>query len=136
MSFRKKLCYIIMCYYHSTSCILYIIEKYQKLENEKKTTRSVRKTHVGTMIRYQSLSMPVMVLSTCIDEDEKINVECDDEKNVNTVSNNTGSDSSLKEGRYIYIFIIVAKYIRMHKKGKTSNIELTFYSNYFMYLII
>lgn len=75
------------------------LEKYQKLENEKKTTRSVRKTHVGAMIKYQSLSMPVMVLSeTCVDEDEKINVECDDEKNVNTVSNNTGSDSSLKEG--------------------------------------
>ncbi|KAL6422337.1 hypothetical protein ACFW04_010589 [Cataglyphis niger] len=76
------------------------LEKYQKLESEKKTTRSVRKTHVGTMIRYQSLSMPVMVLSqTYINEDEKINVECDDEKNVNTVSNNTASDGSLKEGR-------------------------------------
>ncbi|XP_072754563.1 vacuolar protein sorting-associated protein 72 homolog [Anoplolepis gracilipes] len=74
------------------------LEKYQKLESEKKTTRSVRKPHVGTMIRYQSLSMPVMVLSeTCVNEDEKINVECDDEKNVNTVSN-TGSDNSLKEG--------------------------------------
>lgn len=89
----------------------YIVEKYQKLESEKKTTRSVRKTHVGTMIRYQSLSMPVMVLSeTYVNEDEKINVECDDEKNVNTVSSNTASDGSLKEGRYIYFFIIVAKY--------------------------
>ncbi|GAB1866019.1 Vacuolar protein sorting-associated protein 72 homolog [Camponotus japonicus] len=74
------------------------LEKYQKLESEKKTTRSVRKTHVGTMIRYQSLSMPVMVLSeTYVNEEEKINVECDDEKNVDTASNNIGSDSSLKE---------------------------------------
>lgn len=78
---------------------LFHTEKYQKLENEKKTTRTVRKTHVGPMIRYQSLSMPVMVLSeTCVDEDEKINVECDDEKKGN--SNNAGSDSSPKEGRY------------------------------------
>ncbi|KAM0734765.1 Vacuolar protein sorting-associated protein 72-like protein [Formica fusca] len=75
------------------------LEKYQKLESEKKTTRSVRKTHVGTMIKYQSLSMPVMILSeTHVNEDEKINVECDDEKNVNIVSNNTASDGSLKEG--------------------------------------
>ncbi|XP_011691735.1 PREDICTED: vacuolar protein sorting-associated protein 72 homolog [Wasmannia auropunctata] len=72
------------------------LEKYQKLENEKKTTRTVRKTNVGPTIRYQSLSMPVMVLSeTCADE-EKINVECDDEKTGN--SNNTVSDSSPKEG--------------------------------------
>ncbi|XP_071566109.1 vacuolar protein sorting-associated protein 72 homolog [Temnothorax nylanderi] len=73
------------------------LEKYQKLENEKKTTRTVRKTHTGPMIRYQSVSMPVMVLSeTRVDEDEKINVECDDEKRGN--SNNPGSDSSPKEG--------------------------------------
>ncbi|KAL0118522.1 hypothetical protein PUN28_009295 [Cardiocondyla obscurior] len=72
------------------------LEKYQKLENEKKTTRTVRKTHVGPMIRYQSLSMPVMVLSeTHVDEDEKINVECDDE--VKESSNNPGSSSSPKE---------------------------------------
>lgn len=64
----------------------------------------MRKTHVGPMIRYQSLSMPVMVLSKTY-EDEKINVECDDEKSANTASNNTGSDSSQKEGRYlIYIY--------------------------------
>jgi len=58
----------------------------------------VRKTHIGPMIRYQSLSMPVMVLSQ-INEEEKINVECDDEKKGN--SNNTGFDSSQKEKRYI-----------------------------------
>lgn len=52
------------------------------------------------MIKYHSLSMPVMVLSEIsVDEDEKINVECDDEKKGN--SNNTGSDSSPKGGRYI-----------------------------------
>ncbi|XP_011868535.1 PREDICTED: vacuolar protein sorting-associated protein 72 homolog [Vollenhovia emeryi] len=69
------------------------LEKYQKLENEKKTTRTVRKTHVGPIIRYQSLSMPVMVLETSVDEDERINVECDDEKKGS--SNNPGSP---KEG--------------------------------------
>ncbi|KAG5313068.1 VPS72 protein, partial [Pseudoatta argentina] len=69
------------------------LEKYQKLENEKKTTRTVRKTHVGPMIRYQSLSMPVMVLSQV--NEEKINVECDDERKGN--SNNTDFDSSQKE---------------------------------------
>lgn len=78
--------------------VLTFVEKYQKLENEKKTTRAVRKTHVGSMIRYQSLSMPVMVLSEIyIDEDEKINVECDDEKKGN--SNDPGFDTSPKEGR-------------------------------------
>jgi hypothetical protein len=61
--------YFFKKYYYS----LLIIEKYQKLENEKKTTRTVRKTYVGPMIRYQSLSMPVMVLSeTNIDENDKI----------------------------------------------------------------
>ncbi|XP_018403395.1 PREDICTED: vacuolar protein sorting-associated protein 72 homolog isoform X2 [Cyphomyrmex costatus] len=69
------------------------LEKYQKLENEKKTTRTVRKAHVGPMIRYQSLSMPVMVLSEA-NEEEKINVECDDEREGN--SNNT-PDNSQKE---------------------------------------
>ncbi|XP_012531113.1 vacuolar protein sorting-associated protein 72 homolog [Monomorium pharaonis] len=72
------------------------LEKYQKLENEKKTTRTVRKTHVGPMIRYQSLSMPVMELSeTYVDEDERINVECDDERKGN--SDNTSSDSPPKQ---------------------------------------
>ncbi|XP_014484443.1 PREDICTED: vacuolar protein sorting-associated protein 72 homolog [Dinoponera quadriceps] len=63
------------------------LEKYQKLESEKKNTRTVRKTHVGPMIRYQSLSMPVMVLSeTCGDDHvERSNVDkCDDDKNTNT----------------------------------------------------
>lgn len=75
------------------------LEKYQKLENEKKTTRTVRKTHSGPMIRYQSLSMPVMVLSeTHVDDrDEKINVECDEEKQANAISNCTDSDSCSKE---------------------------------------
>lgn len=42
---------------------LNVAEKYQKLENEKKNTRTVRKTHSEPMIRYQSLAMPVMVLA-------------------------------------------------------------------------
>lgn len=42
------------------------------------------------MIRYQSLSMPVMVLSeeNFDKEDNKINIEEDDEKNVNVNSEN------------------------------------------------
>lgn len=91
-----------MQFWEITVAILYITEKYQKLENEKKNTRTVRKTHVGPMIRYQSLSMPIMVLSeTCVDE--KINVESDDQ--TNTVANNNGSESSTKEGRYILYFV-------------------------------
>ncbi|EZA60273.1 Vacuolar protein sorting-associated protein 72-like protein [Ooceraea biroi] len=76
------------------------LEKYQKLENEKKTTRVVRKTHVGPMIRYQSLSMPVMVLSeTYVDDkdDEQINVECDNEKKANAISDNADSNNCSKE---------------------------------------
>jgi len=79
------------------------IEKYQKLENEKKTTRTVRKTHIGPMVRYQSLSMPVIVLSeTKMDEkDEKINVECEktNEKKVNAISSNTDSNNCLNKER-------------------------------------
>ncbi|KAH0955007.1 hypothetical protein HN011_004187 [Eciton burchellii] len=77
------------------------LEKYQKLENEKKTTRTVRKTHIGPMVRYQSLSMPVIVLSeTKMDEkDEKINVECEktNEKKVNAISSNTDSNNCLNK---------------------------------------
>ncbi|XP_020297599.1 vacuolar protein sorting-associated protein 72 homolog [Pseudomyrmex gracilis] len=74
------------------------LEKYQKLESEKKTTRTVRKTHVGPMIRYQSLSMPIMILSETYVEkkSETINVECDENK-IDKASNNTSSDISLKE---------------------------------------
>lgn len=69
------------------------------------------------MIRYQSLSMPVMVLSeSYVNEEEKINVECDDEKNIDTASNNIGSDNCLKEERYIHIYFIITKYKNMHKK--------------------
>lgn len=59
------------------------LEKYQKLENEKKNTRAVRKTNLTPMIRYQSFSMPIIVLSeseTAEKEEEKINVEEDDDK--------------------------------------------------------
>lgn len=48
-----------------------IVEKYHRLENEKKNARTVRKTNVGPMIRYQSLSMPLMVLSNSNKEKEK-----------------------------------------------------------------
>ncbi|XP_078041339.1 vacuolar protein sorting-associated protein YL-1 isoform X1 [Augochlora pura] len=70
------------------------LEKYQKLENEKKNTRTVRKAQTGPMIRYQSLSMPVMVLSEVnVDkEDNKINIDVDDEKSVNANSETRSSD--------------------------------------------
>lgn len=65
------------------------LEKYQKLENEKKNTRTVRKAHIGPMIRYHSMSMPVMVFSESMEkEDDKINVEGDDDKNVVANSDN------------------------------------------------
>lgn len=55
------------------------------------------------MIKYQSLSMPVIVLSeTCTDDtDNEISVECENDKRVNTASNSAGPESSeKKEGRY------------------------------------
>ena len=48
-----------------------ITEKYQRLENEKKNIRTVHKRNIGPMIRYQSLSMPVMVLTNSHKEKEK-----------------------------------------------------------------
>lgn len=82
-----------------------IAEKYQKLENEKKTTRTVRKAYVGPMIRYQSLSMPVMVLpETDVEKNDQINVECDDEEKTNPTTDNKDSDGSPKEGRYFNFF--------------------------------
>ncbi|XP_017764189.1 PREDICTED: vacuolar protein sorting-associated protein 72 homolog isoform X2 [Eufriesea mexicana] len=62
------------------------LEKYQKLENEKKNTRTVRKAQIGPMIRYQSLAMPLMILSEVNydKEEDKINIEGDDEKNANS----------------------------------------------------
>ncbi|OXU24976.1 hypothetical protein TSAR_010898 [Trichomalopsis sarcophagae] len=76
------------------------LEKYQRLENEKKNTRTVRKTNVGPMIRYQSLSMPVMVLSnshkekasksqTDTDADES---KADDSENKSTEANDNGGE--------------------------------------------
>lgn len=72
-------------------------EKYQKLENEKKNTRAVRKAHIGPMIRYHSMSMPVMVITEPIEkEDDKINVEeGDDDKNVITNSDRVSDTSGL-----------------------------------------
>ncbi|KAL2715033.1 vacuolar protein sorting-associated protein 72 [Vespula squamosa] len=73
------------------------LEKYQKLENEKKNTRVVRKAHIGPMIRYHSMSMPVMVITEPVEkEDDKINVEeGDDDKNVITNSNKVSDVSGL-----------------------------------------
>ncbi|XP_012263615.1 vacuolar protein sorting-associated protein 72 homolog [Athalia rosae] len=68
------------------------LEKYQKLENEKKNTRTVRKTNVGPTIRYQSLSMPVLMLAEMQTEgeEEKINVEAVDEKGATNASIDIG----------------------------------------------
>ncbi|KAK0183160.1 hypothetical protein PV327_001227 [Microctonus hyperodae] len=72
------------------------LEKYQKLENEKKNTRTVRKTHSEPMIRYQSLSMPIMELSDVITEKEgeKVNVDVDDEKSNGSTCNNNPVDTT------------------------------------------
>lgn len=63
---------------------LLFTEKYQKLENEKKNTRTIRKAQTGPMIRYQSLAMPIMILSEVNynKEENKMNIE-KDEKNTN-----------------------------------------------------
>lgn len=63
---------------------LLFTEKYQKLENEKKNTRTIRKAQTGPMIRYQSLAMPIMILSEVNynKEEDKMNIE-KDEKNTN-----------------------------------------------------
>ncbi|CAL7942252.1 unnamed protein product [Xylocopa violacea] len=73
------------------------LEKYQKLENEKKNTRTVRKAQTGPMIRYQSLAMPVMILSEVNHDkdDDKINIDGDDEKSGN--SENKSPDETTDE---------------------------------------
>ncbi|XP_033217925.1 vacuolar protein sorting-associated protein 72 homolog [Belonocnema kinseyi] len=82
------------------------LEKYQKLENEKKNIRAVRKTNLTPMIRYQSLSMPVIVLSefSSEKEEEKINVDVDEEKisedkicTRSTTNDVSSSNANLKE---------------------------------------
>lgn len=67
------------------------------MENEKKNTRTVRKTNVGPIIRYQSLSMPVLMLSEMQAEkdEEKINVEGDDEKSTTNAANETSDTVSV-----------------------------------------
>ncbi|XP_016921182.1 vacuolar protein sorting-associated protein 72 homolog isoform X1 [Apis cerana] len=84
------------------------LEKYQKLENEKKNTRTIRKAQTGPMIRYQSLAMPIMILSEVNynKEEDKMNIE-KDEKNTNfenkrpdeTIENSTNikSESGTKD---------------------------------------
>lgn len=75
------------------------LEKYQKLENEKKNTRTVRRTHTSPMIRYQSLSMPVMVLTDekSDKEDDKINVVEDEEKNSGATPDDTNQPRLAEE---------------------------------------
>lgn len=73
----------------------------------------MRKTHAGPMIRYQSLSMPIMVLSETKhteEKDETIDVECDESNKTDKAHNNTNSDISPKEGR-LYILCITNIYI-------------------------
>jgi len=43
--------------------------------------------------------MPVMVLAEMDEKDEKINVECDDEKKLNVISSNTDSNNCLNKER-------------------------------------
>lgn len=79
------------------------LEKYQKLENEKKNTRTVRKAQTGPMIRYQSLAMPVMVLSevNVNKEEDKINIDGDDEKVTNENVENEDTDETIQESDVI-----------------------------------
>ncbi|XP_003702540.1 vacuolar protein sorting-associated protein YL-1 isoform X2 [Megachile rotundata] len=79
------------------------LEKYQKLENEKKNTRTVRKAQTGPMIRYQSLAMPVMVLSeiNVNKEEDKINIDGDDEKITNENAENEDTDETMQDSDVI-----------------------------------
>lgn len=77
---------------------VFVIEKYQKLENEKKNTRTVRKAQTGPMIKYQSLAMPVIVLSEInFDKDDKISIDDDDDKNRNASSEDKSSEELTRE---------------------------------------
>ncbi|KAL7293857.1 hypothetical protein TKK_0012912 [Trichogramma kaykai] len=69
------------------------LEKYQRLENEKKNARAIRKPNVGPMIRYQSFSMPVMVLSSSMIKEKDTLVDLDVEES----SNKTDNKNSNKE---------------------------------------
>ncbi|KAF7395314.1 hypothetical protein HZH68_009364 [Vespula germanica] len=97
------------------------LEKYQKLENEKKNTRAVRKAHIGPMIRYHSMSMPVMVITEPIEkEDDKINVEeGDDDKNVITNSDRVSDASGLGD------CTVTDCDIEFNSKDKLDNITKT-----------
>ncbi|CAB0034869.1 unnamed protein product [Trichogramma brassicae] len=63
------------------------LEKYQRLENEKKNARAIRKPNVGPMIRYQSFSMPVMVLSSSMIKEKDTLVDLDVEETTNKTDN-------------------------------------------------
>lgn len=45
--------------FNLTSCFN-ILEKYQKMENEKKTKRTDKKVYSGPIIQYKSTKMPVL----------------------------------------------------------------------------
>lgn len=63
-----------------------VIEKYQKLENEKKIKRAVKKTYTGPMIRYHSLRMPII--------DDTRN-EANESMETSAVTTNDDSDSKM-----------------------------------------
>ncbi|XP_047358004.1 vacuolar protein sorting-associated protein 72 homolog [Vespa velutina] len=95
------------------------LEKYQKLENEKKNTRAVRKAHIGPMIRYHSMSMPIMVITEPMEkEDDKINVEeGDDDKNVIASSDRVSDVSGLGDST------VTDCDIEFNSKNKLDNIR-------------
>ncbi|XP_046824924.1 vacuolar protein sorting-associated protein 72 homolog [Vespa crabro] len=95
------------------------LEKYQKLENEKKNTRAVRKAHIGPMIRYHSMSMPIMVITEPMEkEDDKINVEeGDDDKNVIASSDRVSDVSGLGD------CTVTDSDIEFNPKNKLDNIR-------------
>ncbi|GLV44000.1 YL-1 [Carabus blaptoides fortunei] len=58
------------------------LEKYQKLENEKKIKRAVKKTYTGPMIRYHSLRMPI-IDETGTEANEQMDTSANNEDNDN-----------------------------------------------------
>ncbi|PSN39328.1 Vacuolar protein sorting-associated protein 72 [Blattella germanica] len=71
------------------------LEKYQKLEMEKKKTRPVKKTFQGPMIRYHSLTMPLI---EAVQQESPITVDGDDDKEKQSLESASNIDkSNIKE---------------------------------------
>ena len=79
-------------YTKPTISLLYTFtEKYQKLEMEKKKTRTVKKTFQGPMIKYHSLGMPLIEVSEQNQQESPITVDEGEDDKVKLESSETTS---------------------------------------------